>query len=67
MQSFFDKRMGVGWKISFVVSVVFLVAGVVGTYSLDAEDVIVYTFPLATWITVRWIKIGKEATEENTD
>lgn len=53
MQSFFDKRMGAGWKISFVVSVVFLVAGVVGTYSLDAEDVIVYTFPLATWITVR--------------
>ena len=67
MQSFFDKKMPASWKVSLVVSVVFLVAGVVDEYSLDAVDVIVYSFPLATWVTARWIKIGKEATDEDTD
>ncbi len=67
MPSFFDKKMPSSWKVSLVVAVVFLVAGVVDEYSLDATDVIVYSFPLAVWITARWIKIGKEETDENTD
>lgn len=67
MPSFFDKKMASSWKVSLVVSVVFLVAGVVDEYSLDATDVIVYSFPLAVWITARWIRIGKEAKDEGTD
>ena len=67
MQSFFDRKMSASWKVSLVISVVFLVAGVVDEYSLDAAEVVFYSFPLATWVTARWIKIGKEETDENTD
>lgn len=69
MQSFFDKRMGAGWKISFVVSVLVLVINAwdEGLRFMDGEDLFAYSLLLTIWLTARWLAIGKKPKEENSD
>lgn len=73
MQSFFDKRMGAGWKISFVISVLVLVinawdefGGRRRTY-LTGEELFTYSLPLIIWLTARWLAISKGSKDERGD
>jgi len=67
MGGFFDKRMGAGWKVSFVVSVLILVLGVVDEPILDGEELFVYSLMLVIWVTARWITIGKRANDDGSE
>ena len=61
MTQLFDNRMAAGWKISFVLSVLwgaFFYTEAGG--KLDDGWLLVYTTPLAIWFIARWIKVGKE-------
>lgn len=71
MQSFFDKRMGAGWKISFVVSVLVFVINVwsdVSGYSgMNGEELFLNSLLLTIWLTARWLAIGKKPKEESAE
>lgn len=70
MKQLFDNRMAAGWKISFVLSVLwigFLYPYVTqwnswdgGGEEVDSVEFIALSFPLALWFIARWIKVGKE-------
>lgn len=67
MESFFDKRMSAGWKVSFIISVLILVLGVVEESILDAFELFVYSLMLVIWVTARWITIGKQASDDGSE
>jgi len=71
MQSFFDNRMGAGWKISFVVSVLVFVINVwqeeIYRGSMDGEELFIYSLLLTIWLTARWLAIGKKPKEGNNE
>ena len=70
MESFFDKRMSAGWKVSFVVSVlwaiVLFVEGNTGV-GIDSGEMFVTILPLSGWCLFRWLKIGKEASDDSSE
>ena len=70
MESFFDKRMSAGWKVSFVVSVLWAIFGIIegldyGT--ADADEIVMAVLPLSGWSLLRWLKVGKEASDDSSE
>ena len=59
MQKLFDNRMAVGWKISFILCVLWAMLILSEPY-LHQGDVIAALIPFTIWFTARWIKVGKE-------